>query len=137
MMVHVISIMDQCALVPEFKNIIQRILGIALATFGANVQAEVQPDRLDWVQSDQQLCGGYYLAPDLPEGGEELEARSDTSLYDGEDRISLTGNAALWNQQISLEADEISLFRVSGDGDAIGNVALREPRFLIEAMPRR
>ena len=71
----------------NFKTSFSGILGIALAMFGANTRAEVQPDRLDWVQSDQQLCGGYYLAPDLPEGGEELEARSDTSLYDGEDRI--------------------------------------------------
>ena len=115
----------------NFKTSFSGILGIALATFGTNVQAEVQPDRLDWVQSDQQLCGGYYLAPDLPEGGQDLEARADNSIYDGRDRVALTGNAALWNQQISLEADEISLFRVSGDGDAIGNVALREPRFLI------
>ena len=91
------------------------------------------PDRLDWVADAEAnpLCGGYYLAPALPEAGPEIEARADSSSYDGTDRIVLKGNAALWNEQISLEADDISLFRVSGDGDAIGDVALREPRFLV------
>lgn len=51
--------------------------------------------------------------------------------YDGTDRIVLEGDAQLWNDRVALEADEISLFRQSGDGDAIGNVALREPRFLV------
>ena len=90
-------------------------------------------DRLDWVSdpAGYPLCVGYYLSPALPEAGPEIEARADASTYDGTDRIVLEGNAALWNQQISLEADDISLFRVSGDGDAIGNVALREPRFLV------
>lgn len=108
-------------------------LTLCVFLFASRAFAEPTADRLDWVSDPQSypLCGGYYLAPPLPEAGEEIEAQADASSYDGSDRIVLQGNAALWNQQISLEADDISLFRVSGDGDAKGNVALREPRFLI------
>lgn len=106
---------------------------IGLTSVAGIAMAEVTPDRLDWVTDSDAypLCGGYYLAPALPPAGPEIEARADASSYDGTDRIVLQGNAALWNEQISLEADDISLFRISGDGDAIGDVALREPRFLV------
>lgn len=75
--------------------------------------AEVTPDRLDWVTDSDAypLCGGYYLAPALPPAGPEIEARADASSYDGTDRIVLQGNAALWNEQISLEADDIRFQR--------------------------
>ena len=89
---------------------------------------------VDWIADAQTnpLCGGFYLAPQLPESaGDAIEARAQETEYDGADRIVLQGDAQLWNNQVALEADEISLFRLSGDGDAIGNVALREPRFLI------
>ena len=109
---------------------------LSLLALAASFHSAANPALVgvDWIEDPvaNPLCGGYYLSPQLPDArGEEIEARALETEYDGSDRIALKGDAQLWNNQIALEADEISLYRVSGDGDAIGNVAFRDPQFLV------
>lgn len=90
---------------------------------------------IDWVidTSGAYLCEGYYSPPPLlinPED-ETLNAEADTTDFDGEDRITLTGNAVLNRGSFQLEADRISFLNSTGDGDADGSVQIRTDRNLL------
>ncbi len=100
-----------------------------------NRAAEPTAAATDWVvdTSGTYLCQGYYNPPPLLAiaGDETLNAEADTTDFDGEDRVILTGNAALNRGDFQLEADRISFLNSTGDGDAEGRILIRRPGSLL------
>ena len=97
--------------------------------------AEPTAAATDWVvdTSGTYLCQGYYSPPPLlaVPADETLNAEADNTDFDGEDRVILTGNAALNRGDFQMEANRISFLNSTGDGDAEGRVLIRRPGSLL------
>ena len=88
----------------------------------------------DWVMDPASggLCGGQYLPPLLPDtDSESLEATGENTVFDGDDRVILVGNAQVARGPFVLKADQISFRNSTGDGDAAGQVSIRQPNALL------
>ena len=88
----------------------------------------------DWVMDPTSggLCGGQYLPPLLPDtDSESLEATGENTVFDGDDRVILVGNAQVARGPFVLKADQISFRNSTGDGDAAGQVSIRQPNALL------
>ncbi len=106
---------------------------LALSTSAAH-SAEQTAAATDWVvdTSGTYLCQGYYSPPFVEESpGEDLNAEAETTDYDGDDRVILSGNAFISRNDFQLEADRVSFFNSTGDGDAEGDVRIRRPNTLL------
>lgn len=109
---------------------------LAVLGLSVNVQAEgaTAADR-DWIidRSGAWLCGGYYNPPAFLESDdtETLTAEAEQTGFDGDERVILTGNARLSRGAFELQADQLSFRNSTGDGDARGNVRIRQPNTLL------
>ena len=83
----------------------------------------------DWVvdMSGTYLCQGYYSSPLVERpSDEDLNAEAENTDYDGNDRVILNGNAFVTRNDLQLGADRISFLNSTGDGDAEGNIKIRQ-----------
>jgi LPS-assembly protein len=118
-----------------FQHLAMSVCVVASGVSSQIRAAEPSAADTDWVidTSGAYLCEGYYSPPPLlinPED-ETLNAEADTTDFDGEDRVILTGNAALNRGDFQMEANRISFLNSTGDGDAEGRILIRRPGSLL------
>ncbi|NBS12670.1 MAG: LPS-assembly protein LptD, partial [Gammaproteobacteria bacterium] len=103
----------------------------AVALLAAPVHAQaVDAATTDWVLDPIAggLCGGGYAPPALAHSAtESIEATGENTVFDGDDRVILVGNAQVARGPFVLKADQISFRNSTGDGDAAGQVSIRQP----------
>lgn len=103
----------------------------AFALFSGIAQAQaLDAASTDWVVDPASggLCGGGYAPPQLTEtASESIEATGENTVFDGDDRVILVGNAQVARGPFVLKADQISFRNSTGDGDAAGRVSIRQP----------
>jgi len=86
--------------------------------------------RIDWVPDPTAggQCGGQYRPIDVDaDPTETLDATAENTAFDGDDRVILVGNAQIARGPFVLKADQISFRNSTGDGDAAGQVSIRQP----------
>ena len=109
------------------------VLGLMVLSADLGHASEQTAASIDWVvdTSDRYLCKGYYSPPVLEESlDNNLNAKADTTEYDGNDRIILTGNTFITGKDFQLQADRLSLLNSTGDGNAERNIIIRRPNSL-------
>ena len=109
------------------------VLSLVVLSADLGHTSEQTAASIDWVidTSDRYLCKGYYSPPVLEESlDNNLNAKADTTEYDGNDRIILTGNTFITGNDFQLQADRLSLLNSTGDGNAEGNIRIRRPNSL-------
>ncbi len=109
------------------------VFSLMMSSISLGHASEQTAASIDWVvdTSDRYLCRGYYKPPMIEKSSEnDLNATADTTEYDGDDRIILSGNTRITGNNFQLQADRLSFLNSTGDGNAYRNVRIRRPNSL-------
>ena len=109
------------------------VFSLMMSSISLGHASEQTAASIDWVvdTSDRYLCRGYYKPPLIEKSSEnDLNATADTTEYDGDDRIILSGNTRITGKKFQLQADRLSFLNSTGDGNAYRNVRIRRPNSL-------